>query len=149
MLRPALGSVAVQNMHVVIAEIGQRGGGLLGQLADALDRVDVAGDLGEDGRRIARSGSDLEHLFAALERQGFGHECDDIGLGDRLLFVDRQRAIVVGKLAQLFRQERLARHAAHGVENQFGAHAARKDGLFDHLVAQASKISFEMRKSWS
>ena len=31
----------------------------------ALDRVDLGGDLGQDGRGIARAGADLEDLLAA------------------------------------------------------------------------------------
>ena len=93
MFRPALGPIAVEDMHVVIAEIGQRRRGFFGELADALDGVNVAGNPGQDGRRITGSGADLEHLFAALERQRFDHERDDIRLRDCLTFLDRQRAI--------------------------------------------------------
>ena len=107
-VRPAVGSVVVQDVHVVIAEIGERGGGLLSQGPDAFDRVDIGRDLGEHGRRIARPGADLEHSFPALEGERLGHKGDDIGLRDGLPFVDRQRGILVGELLKLPRQESFA-----------------------------------------
>ena len=83
----------MQHVHIVIAEIGEPGGCLLGERADALDRVDLAGDLREDRCRIARSGADLEHLLAALEPQRLGHEGDDVGL---------RRVIILGAAGRDF-----------------------------------------------
>ena len=68
-LGPAARAVGVQHVHVVIAEIGKLLRRLGGQLADALDREDLAGDAREDGRGIARARADLEHLLAARQRR--------------------------------------------------------------------------------
>ena len=72
MIRPPPGSIAVKDVDVGITEISEGGCRLFGQLADTLNRVHVVGDLGEDGGRVPRTGSDLEDFFAALERQGLG-----------------------------------------------------------------------------
>ena len=145
MRRPTARPVAVQNVDIVVTKIGQRRGGLLGQRAMTLDGVDIGGDFGEDRRRIAGTGTDFEHLFAASERQCLGHERDDIGLRDRLPFFDRQGRVIVGKLAKLRRQKGFTRHATHGIENQLGANAAREDGLFNHL---GSKLLEICQKTW-
>ena len=92
-----------------------------------LDRVDVLRDLREHCRRVARAGADLEHRLAALQQQCFGHQRDDVWLRDRLAFLDRQGRVVVGELAQVRRQECLARHAAHCVEDERGADTAVHD----------------------
>ena len=88
-------------MDIVIAKIGQRRGRLFGQWAMPLDGVDIGSNFGEDRRRIARTGTDFEHLLTAAQRQRLGHEGDDIGLRDRLPFLDRQRSVFVCKLAKL------------------------------------------------
>src|SRR5271165_2851028 len=112
MLGPALGAIAMPNMHVVVAEVGERGCRLLGELADPLDGVNFSGNLGENGRRVARSGADLEHSLAAAQPERLDHECDDVGLRDCLTLLDWQRSIFVGEFAKLLGQEGLARDAA-------------------------------------
>ncbi len=141
MRRPAARAVTVANMDIVVTEIGQRRSGLLGQRAMTLDGVDVGGNFGKDRGRIARTGADFEHLFAAAQRQCLDHERDDIGLRDRLAFFNRQGGVIVGKLAQLRRQEGFARHATHGIEHQLGPDAARKDSLFHHLLTKFQKLA--------
>src|SRR6185295_5586459 len=56
---PAERSVAVQYMHVAITQVGKRGSGFFGKLADALYRVDAARDAREDRRGVAGTGADL------------------------------------------------------------------------------------------
>ena len=124
-LRPAERAVAVQHVHVVAACGGECLGGLVRQLTVALDRVDAARDPREHGGGVAGAGADLEHGFAARELQRLRHQRDDVGLRDRLAFLDRQRRVLVGELVQSRRQEGLARDVAHGVEHERVAHAAR------------------------
>src|SRR6516165_4707822 len=145
MLRPTLGPVPMQYMHVMVAEIGERRRGLLGELADSLDGVNISGDFGENGGRIARSSADLEHPLAAVEPERLRHECDDVGLRDGLALLNRQWRVFVGEFAKLLRQERLAGNAAHGVQHQFGADAPGDDGLFNHFMAKLIKVSLEMK----
>src|SRR6516164_3512940 len=105
-----------------------------------LHGVHVGGYFGKYGRRIARTGTDFEYLFAASECQCLGHERDDIGLRDCLSFLDRQRSIFVGKLAKLRRQKGFTSHASHGIEHQFGPNTSREDGLFNHLLTKLPEI---------
>ena len=56
MLRPSLGPIRMANMHVLIAEVGEPGCGLLGELTDPFYGVDLARNPGQDCGRIARSG---------------------------------------------------------------------------------------------
>ena len=107
-----------------------------------LDGVDVGGNFGKDRRRIARTGTDFEYLFAASECQCLGHERDDIGLRDCLSFFNRQGSVVVGKLAKPRWQKGFARHSTHSIENQFGSDASREDGLFNHLLTKFGKLPF-------
>ena len=130
----------MQNVDIVIAKIGQHRGGFLGQRTVTLDGVDIGGNFGEDRCRVARTGTDFEHLLTAAERQRLGHECDDIGLRDRLPFLDRQGRVIVGKLVKLRRQKGFPWHAPHGIENQLGADAAREDGVFNHLISKLLEI---------
>jgi hypothetical protein len=139
------GPPAATIVHVIVMQIGQRPGRLLGELADALDRVDLAGDFGEHGRRVAGAGTDLQHPFAALERQRLDHEGDDVGLRDRLPLGDRQRRVVIGEFAQPLGQKGFARHRAHGIEHQVRAHAARRNGVLHHLLAQPGEIGPDRR----
>ena len=144
MFWPALGAIAVQNVHILIAEVGQCRGCLLGELTDPFYGVDLAGNFRENSCRVARSSSDLKDPLTALQRQRLRHEGDDVGLGNCLIRFDRQRGVLVSKLAQLLRQECFAWDLAHGTEDQFGAHAPRKNCPVNHFMAKAAKVSGKM-----
>ena len=135
----------MQNVHVMVTQIGEPGGSLLGELADPLDGVNFFGNLGENGRRVARSGADLKHSFAAVQPERLGHECDDVGLRDCLILLDWQWGIFVGEFAKLFGQEVLARDTAHGVQDQLGAHTPGDDDLLNHLTPKLIKFSLGMK----
>ena len=139
MLRPSFGAVAVQHVNIVVAEFGKQRRGLVRELAETFDRVDMARDLRQHRGGIAGTGADLENLLAALQHQGFRHEGDDIGLRNGLLPGNRERRILVGEFAQVFRQEQLARHLSHGVEDEFVAHAACGDIALDHFRAECGE----------
>ncbi len=117
-LGPAARSVAMQHVHVAVAQVGKRRSGFFGELADALYRVDAARDTREDCRGVARAGADLEHLLAAFERQCIGHQRNDVGLRDRLALRDRQRRVFVGEFPHRLGQKRLPRNGSHRVEHQ-------------------------------
>ena len=140
MVRPTARSIAVQHVHIVIAVLGKRGGRFFGELADALDAVDVGGDLRENGGRVTGAGADFEHLFPALEQQRLGHEGDNVGLRYRLPLGDGQRGVLVGEFLQIVRQEHFARHLAHGVEDRLRPHPAGKDVSVHHLVTEFGEI---------
>ena len=139
MFRPAFGAVAMQDVDIVVAEFGERRGGLVGELAEAFDREHLGRDLRQHRCGIAGARADLERLLPALEHQGLRHEGDDIGLGNRLFAGDRERRILIGKLAKILRQEQFARHLAHGLKDEFVLHAAGGDVSLDHPCTQGSK----------
>ena len=89
--RPPFGAVGMQNVDIVVAEIGQRRRGLFRELAETFDRVHIGGDLRQHRGGIPGACADLKHLFAALQSQGLRHEGDDVRLGNRLLAGDRER----------------------------------------------------------
>ncbi len=108
-LGPPERPVAVQHLHVAIAEPLQSLARLGRQRCPPLDGEDLLGDPAEHRRRVARAGSDFQHPFVPLEAQRFGRERDDVGLGDRLILPDGKRRVPVGELRQRGRHERLAR----------------------------------------
>ena len=85
----------------------------LGQLRDALDRVNFLRQLGENGRLVAGARADVEHALAAAQCELLADASDHVRLRDRLPLADRQRRVVVCAASQLRRHEQVARHASH------------------------------------
>jgi len=147
---PSAIAVAAAQAHVLIAEAVEILPRALGDRGNDLDREHRARDLVEHRRLIARAGSDLEHLLAALQPARLGHERDDVGLGNGLVVPDGQRAVAIRGIAQLLRNEFVPRHGAHGRENQRVFHATRHDLLGDHAVASFGESgAFRQRSSHS
>ena len=121
----ALGAVAVNDLGIGVAERLEALARLVGKLLVALDGIDLARDAAQHGGGIARAGAHFEHLVAGIELEQLDHAGDDVGLGDGLPRLDRQRRILIGELRQVLRHERLARHLAHGGEHQRVGDAAR------------------------
>ena len=88
MLRPSEGAVAMEDVHIVIAQVPHAPACQLGQRRVPLDGVDLRGDAGEDGSGIAGAGADLEDSVARGELEGLGHERHHVGLGDGLSLFD-------------------------------------------------------------
>ncbi len=103
--RPALRPVADPIVDVRVAQPVEDPPGPLGQRPDDLDRPDLAGDLGQDGRLVAGPGPDLEDLLPSPQAERLGHVGDDVGLGDRLAVPDRQGLVGVGVDPQAFGHE--------------------------------------------
>ena len=99
------------DVHVAVAGILQVDGGLLGQLANALDGVDLTRNLGKDGGGVAGPGTNLEHSFAAFQLQSLNHEGHNVRLGNGLTTADRERSVRVSMLAKLARNEGFAWHS--------------------------------------
>ncbi len=136
MLRPAPGAIAVQDVNIVVAELSEQRRGLVRKLAETFDRIHIGRDLRQHRGGVTGTRADLENFLAALQHQGFRHEGDDIRLRNGLLACNRERRIVVGEFAKIFRQEQFARHLAHGVKHEFVAHAASGDISLDHFRAE-------------
>jgi hypothetical protein len=84
---------------------------------------------------VARSGADLEHPVPGGNAGGIDHQRDDVRLADRLLFANRQRAVLIGELAQRFRNEALARDRAKGIEDRGRFDSAAAELPLDHAFA--------------
>ena len=131
----------MHDMDVAVPESLQRRSRLFGKLANTLDRVDFRCNLGQHGRRIAGARPDFEHSFAALQIQRLGHQRHDIGLGDGLPGGYGERRILIGEFPQTLRKKRLPRDLSQSAEDRFGPDAARRDLIFDHVLAKLRKIT--------
>ena len=121
-------AVAVDDGDVVQAELLEELAGAAGEAAVALDGVDAAGEAGEDRRLVAGAGADLEHLRAAGDVEGLGHQADDGGLADRLAAGDGERRVLVGALLEDAFEEFAARGLLHGLQHLGVGHPARAEG---------------------
>ena len=104
----------------------------------------TARDPSEHRRLIAGARPDLEHLLAAFERQAFGHEGDDVGLGDRLSFADRQRMIPVSLSGEVGRDEEVPRDLGHSFQDEGVPYAPGRDLAGDHGLP----LRGEVRAAW-
>jgi hypothetical protein len=82
---------------------------------------------------VARARADLEDFLATLEHQGFRHEGNDVGLGNRLFSGYRERRILISEFTKVLRQKQFARHLAHCVQDELIAHAAGDNVSLDHF----------------
>ena len=108
----------------------------VGELRQALDRVHFGGELGENRRLVAGARADVEHALVALERELLRDQRNDIGLRDGLAGSDRQRRVRVRGLAELLRDEQLARHLVHRREDTLVVNAARTELPLDPAAMQ-------------
>src|SRR5215471_10658655 len=129
------------DVHVVVAGILQVDGGVLRQLANALDGVDLTGNFSKDGGGVAGPGTNFEHSFAAFQHQGLDHEGHDEGLGYVLTTANRERSIVVGMLAKLAWNEDFAWHFSDGFQHPAVADASCDDVSRDHVPAHQTADS--------
>jgi hypothetical protein len=79
-LGPAVKAVSQAKLDVAAALARQPLLGLLGELFDDLDAVDLAHQRREDRRLIAQAGADLQDPVAGLQVEKIGHQGDDEGL---------------------------------------------------------------------
>ena len=84
----------------------------IGQLSVTLDRIDVVGDDAHDRGRVTRPRAYLQYAVAASDRGRLDHQGYDVGLGDGLPRLDRQRPILVRELREVLGDEALPRNLA-------------------------------------
>ena len=89
----------------------------------------------EHGGLIARPGAYFERAVAGLRPDQLRHQCDDVGLRDRLPLADRQRSVDVGAIALGGWDEQMARHPTHGLDDARVADIASDDLLANHRFA--------------
>src|SRR5512132_447260 len=132
---PAAVAVAFLHGDVAEAEPGEALGGLLRELRDDLDRVDVPRELREHGALVARARADLQDALVRRQVEQLAHERNDVRLRDRLPAADGKRAVLVGVSALGFVDEEMPRHSPHRIEHTGISNAARHDLRLDHLRA--------------
>jgi hypothetical protein len=81
---------------------------------------------------VPRSRTDVQHALVALERQRLADPGDHVRLGDRLAEPDRQGRVVVGAVANLLGDEKLARHSLHRLEHSLVDDVAAAQLSVDH-----------------
>jgi hypothetical protein len=109
-----LGSVAEIDHDVRDAEPVEHLSRPGGEARHPLDRHHPRGQVGEDRRLVARTGSDLEHRLVALELESGRHGRDHARGRDRLPFADGQRHVLVGLGLEGVRDEPMPGHGLEG-----------------------------------
>src|SRR5437867_2080698 len=147
---PAERSAADAHPHVVVAEPLEQCARPLGQAGQPLDRADAPRQLRQHRGLIAGAGADLEDLFLTVQLEELRHEPDDVGLGDGLLFADRQRMVAVRAVLQRLLDEEMARDPAHRGEHALVGDTAARELLLDHarpsrLVRVAGPLHYPLR----
>jgi len=85
---PAEVAVGVADCDVVVANFVEGDRCVIGQGGDDLDGVDLVDEAGKYRGLIAGSGANLEDSIFSGDTEGFGHEGDDVGLGNGLAIAD-------------------------------------------------------------
>src|SRR5215203_2911047 len=140
---PAFRAVTDTQLDIVVTQRLEPLSSRFAERGMTLDGVDPIGDLTHHGRGIAGTGADFENAGPWPHLRRLDHEGDDIWLGDRLPFGDRQRPVLIREFLEAGLDEGLARHAPHGVENVAVADPAPGDLDFDHAVASAGEVKHE------
>ena len=96
--------------------------------------------LGQHRGLVARARTDLEHVRAGRHLERLAHECDHVGLRDRLPLANRQGGVLVGAIAERRLDEKMARHLPHGGEHGRVAEAPRLELLLDHAAAGVLEV---------
>src|SRR5258708_39951270 len=101
----------------------------------ALDRYHFIDKAADHRRRVARSGTDLEHPVARPDPGGLDHQGYNVGLRDGLPRFDRQRVVAIGEMCMVVADERFARHGHKGLEDRLLANPPATELLPDHRLA--------------
>lgn len=133
MLGPAHRAIAEAEVNIAEALGEEALEGAVQKRLDALDREDLAGQLGEDGGLIAAAGADLEDAVRRAKIEALSHEGDDIGLADGLAVANGGSAVGVGVGFELGREVILAHDHAHGVQHADVGDSPLDELLLDHL----------------
>ena len=120
---PAERPVAQQDGHVRDARLPERLPGREGEGLDPLDREHLRRERGEERRLVARARADLEHPLPAREAQRFKVAGVCERLRDRLIVPDRERGVLIGPVAQRYRDEPVSRRLGERLEDCEVAHA--------------------------
>src|SRR6185312_16706062 len=84
--------------------------------------------------------TNFEHLVRGLEIECFDHQSDDIGLGYRLLFVNRQRCVLICEFRHGVRQKRFTPYTMHRLKDLGRSHAATSNLFSHHPISSESCV---------
>ena len=120
----------------VVARGGEIRAGQLGELGDALDRVDLGRKLREHGGLVAGPRAHVEDTLVTAQCERLANPGDHVRLGDRLTPADRKGGVVVGAIAQRARNEQLSRHPLHRREDTLVHDVPATELPLDHVPPQ-------------
>src|ERR1035437_4296097 len=109
-LGPAFVAVTRARVDIGVTEPFEAGGGLVGQVLDDFDGIDLRGPFGEHGRLVTGAGANFEHAIRRLWLELLGHKGDDISLRDGLAVADGERTVLVRLGTQVPGHKLMARH---------------------------------------
>jgi len=70
----------------------------MSQRFDNLYGVNFSNDFSKNRRLISRAGADFQNPVCRLQARAFGHQGNNIGLGNGLVFFDGKRPVGVGNV---------------------------------------------------
>ena len=101
-------------MDIRVTKPFQVGLGALGERLDDFDGINLRHKLGEHRGLVTRTGPDFQHAVRRLGIQLFGHEGNDVRLGNGLAITDGQGAVLVSPGLEFRRDEFVAGNLAQG-----------------------------------
>lgn len=131
----AAGPISSHDDEVMVSKLVQGLGSLPGQGIMPFDGIDDSGEFPQDGSLVAGPGANFEQGFVPLKFQKLGHEGDDVGLRDGLVFAEGERTVGIGQVAVFFGDKAVARDLGHGLEDARVGDVAFNELFGDHLLA--------------
>ena len=115
----ALGAITndhVRALHALTPEVLS---GRVGDVGEALDAPDLAGEARQQGSLPAVARPDLEHPFPTGKLEGLDHPGHQRRLSRHLALRDGQRPVLVGPVRDLRRHECRPRYGADGLQHSW------------------------------
>ena len=135
MFRQAPASVPSHHGDIGQTQAGQIIRRLPRQLFMTLHRLNVLGELSQQGSLISRAGSDLQHFRRGLQMEKVQHQGNDVGLRNRLTRSDGKRMVFIGLVAVARLHKLVTRDRRHRIEQALVADAASSHLGLHHVLA--------------
>ena len=112
--------------------------GFVVQAADALDRLDLVKQLGQNGGLITAACAHFQHFGASrdghLQKQ-LQHACHDLGFADGLVKAYGQAGVLVGLASQGAIDKMVAFNRSHGTQNFWRGNVVHLRQALHHALA--------------
>jgi hypothetical protein len=132
----AEGAVSSEDSCIGIAERDKKVASAVGEGRVAFDGEYLRDQFGEQSGDVTGAGSDFENLVGGRELERFEHARDDVRLRDGLAVTDGERMILVSLASVSFKDEFVAGHPKHGLENARVSDASGPELGIDHELAR-------------